>query len=244
MSILYFSIIDKEKDSILGSYIPLEINNSSLKDSIESKIRELMTKIKIENGLEKNIINFQTLPDKKIDIFYILTNKNILYIAFVEVLFIYIDNFKDEAIFELVEEIDSQGGIKKHLDKNGKLSKVGEQNLKFSIEKYQNTFFSKNDVGNSSLIEEPKNNKIQVINEQIKSVQNDMKNNVKNMMGNINDINEIENKSVVIKDSSFKFRSDSLALEKKMKRKAWKNRIILIAIVVIVLALFIYFMSR
>ena len=242
MSILYFSIIDKEKDNILGSYIPLDINNSSLKDSIESKINELMTKIKIENGLEKNIINFQTLSDKKIDIFYILTNKNILYIVFVEVLFIY--NFKDEAIFELVEEIDSQGGIKKHLDTNGKLSKVGEQNLKFSIEKYQNTFFSKNDVGNSSLIEEPKNNKIQVINEQIKSVQNDMKNNVKNMMGNINDINEIENKSVVIKDSSFKFRSDSLALEKKMKRKAWKNRIILIAIVVIDLALFIYFMSR
>ena len=71
-----------------------------------------------------------------------------------------------------------------------------------------------------------------------------MKNNVKNMITNINDINEIENKSVAIKDSSFKFRRDSLALEKKMKKNVWRNRIILIVVVVVVLCLVIYYMVK
>ena len=132
---------------------------------------------------------------------------------------VYLDNFKDESIFELIEEIDNQG-IKSNIDKSGKLNNIGKQNLKFSVEKYQNSFFAEKDFAtNPSLIEEaPKDNKIAVINEQIKGVQNDMKNNVKNMVVNIQDINEMENKSSVIKDASFQFRKDSLALEKKMKK--------------------------
>ena len=172
-------------------------------------------------------------------------NKGILYIVFVEILSIYLDNFKEESIFELIEEIDSQN-IKLNVDNNGKLTNAGKQNLKFSVEKYQNTFYSRNDLpNNASLIEEaPQDNKIAVINEQIKGVSNDMKNNVKNMITNINDINEIENKSVAIKDTSFQFRRDSLALEKKMKRNVWRNRIILIAVVLIILALIVYYMTK
>ena len=71
-----------------------------------------------------------------------------------------------------------------------------------------------------------------------------MKNNVKNMITNINDINEIENKSVAIKDTSFQFRRDSLAIKKKMKRNVWRNRIILIAVVLIILALIVYYMTK
>ena len=113
-------------------------------------------------------------------------NKGILYIVFVEILSIYLENFKDEAIFELIEEIDNQG-IKSNIDKSGKLTNIGKQNLKFAVEKYQNSFFAGNEfASNPSLIEEaPKDNKIAVINDQIKGVQNDMKNNVKNMITNI-----------------------------------------------------------
>ena len=118
-----------------------------------------------------------------------------------------------------------------------------KQNLKFAVEKYQNSYLAEKEMAtNPSLIEEaPKNNKIAVINEQIKGVQNDMKNNVKNMITNIQDINEIENKSVAIKDTSFQFRKDSLALEKKMRRNALRNKIILTIVVILILALFIYF---
>ena len=201
-----------------------------------------MNKINPENGPEKNRINFQTSSEKIINIYYSLLNKGILYIVFVEILSIYLDNFQDESIFELMEEIDSQGIIS-NTDKNGKLNNIGKQNLKFAVEKYQNSFFEgKELVSNPSLIEEaPKDNKIAVINEQIKGVQNDMKNNVKNIITNIQDINEMENKSVAIKDASFQFRKDSAALEKKMKKNAFRNKIILTVVVIIILSLFIYF---
>ena len=245
MSILYISIANQNNKTIIGSYNPKEINNSSLKEQMEKKINELINKLKVENGPEKNIVNFQTLSDKKIDIYYSLLNKGILYIVFVEILSIYLEHFKEESIYELIEEIDTQG-IKLNVDSSGKLTNAGKQNLKFTVEKYQDSFFSKNElISNPSLIEEaPPDNKIAVINEQIRGVSNDMKNNVKNMINNINDINEIENKSVAIKDSSFKFRKDSLALEKKMKKNVWRNRIILIVVVVIILILIIYYMTK
>ena len=242
MSIIYLCIANQNNKSIIGSYNPIEMEKSSLKDSIEKKALELINKINPENGPEKNRINFQTSSDKIINIYYNLINKGILYIVFVEIMSVYLDNFKDESIFELIEEIDNQG-IKSNIDKSGKLNTIGKQNLKFSVEKYQNSFFAEKDFAtNPSLIEEaPKDNKIAVINEQIKGVQNDMKNNVKNMVVNIQDINEMENKSSVIKDASFQFRKDSLALEKKMKKNYFRSKIILTIVIVTVLALFIYF---
>jgi hypothetical protein len=242
MSIIYLCIANQNNKSIIGSYNPIEMEKSSLKDSIEKKALELINKINPENGPEKNRINFQTSSDKIINIYYNLINKGILYIVFVEIMSVYLDNFKDESIFELIEEIDNQG-IKSNIDKSGKLNNIGKQNLKFSVEKYQNSFFAEKDFAtNPSLIEEaPKDNKIAVINEQIKGVQNDMKNNVKNIINNMNDINEMENKSVAIKDTSFQFRKDSLALEKKMRKNALRNKILLTVVVIIILAIFIYF---
>ena len=242
MSIIYICIANQNNKSIIGSYNPIEIEKSSLKDSIEKKVNELINKINPENGPEKRNINFQTTSEKIINIYYSLLNKGILYIVFVEIIAIYLDNFKEETIFELIEEIDNQG-IKTNTDKKGQLNNIGKQNLKFAVEKYQNSFFAGNDLAsNPSLIEEaPKDNKIAVINEQIKGVQNDMKKNVKEMITNIHDINEMENKAVAIKDTSFQFRKDSLALEKKMKKNAFRNKIILTIVIIIVLALFIYF---
>ena len=129
MSILYICIANQNKQSIIGSYNPIEINNSSLKDQIETKVNELVSKLKVENGPEKNVINFQKSSEKKIDMFYNLLNKGILYIVFVELYAIYLDNFKEESIFELIEEIDSQN-IKLNVDNNGVLTNIGKQNLK------------------------------------------------------------------------------------------------------------------
>ena len=244
MSILYICIINQNTQSIIGSYNPVEIENSTLKSQMENKVNELKNKIKIENGIEKNVINFQILSDKKINIYYSLLNNGYLYIIFVEILLIYLESFKDESIYELIEQIETQG-IKLNVDSSGKLTNVGRQNLKFSVEKYQNTFFQSNEMG-SSLIEEapPQDNKIAVINEQIRGVSNDMKNNVKNMITNIQDINEIENKSVAIKDTSFQFRRDSMALENKMKKNARRNKIILAIAVILLVIIIIYYMVK
>ena len=242
MSIIYLCISNQNSKSIIGSYNPVEIEKSSIKELIENKTHEIINKVNPENGPEKNTLNFQTSSDKIINIYYSLINKGFLYIVFVEILSIYLENFKDDSIFELIEEIDTKG-IKTSVSSDGKLNKIGVQNLKFTVEKYQNSFFSGTNLNsNPSLIEEaPKDNKIAVINEQIKGVQNDMKNNVKNIINNMNDINEMENKSVAIKDTSFQFRKDSLALEKKMRKNALRNKILLTVVVIIILAIFIYF---
>ena len=242
MSILLLQIINLKTKSEIGTYRPLELNNSSLKDSIEKKSLEIASRIKLENGIEKNVVNFQTLNDKKIDVIYSLTNNGILYIAFVEILYFHLESFKDETIFELFEEIDNQS-IKTNIEKSGKLSMVGQQNLKFAIEKYQNAYFSSSGIHNTSgLIEEapPQKSKINAVNEQINDVKNDMKENVKNMITNVQDINEMEGKSVAIKDSSFQFRRNSLALEKKMKSNVLRNRIILVVSIVIALIILFY----
>ena len=167
MSIIYICISNQKTQKIIGSYNPVEIENSTLKNQMESKAYELISKLKIENGIEKNVVNFKSLSDKKIDLYYSLLNNGFLYIIFVEVFSIYLEAFKEDSIFELIEQIDSQG-IKLNVDKSGKFTSAGKQNLKFVIEKYQNSFFSRNDIErNHSLIEEapPQDNKIAVINE-------------------------------------------------------------------------------
>lgn len=245
MSILYFQIVNLKTKTIIGNYIPQELDNSSLRTSIETKSQDLISRFKLENGIEKNVFNFQTLSDKKIDIIYSITNSGILYLAFVEILSFHLESFNENTIFELFEEIDNQS-IKTNIEKNGKLSNVGQQNLKFSIEKYQSSYFSNSGIhNNSGLIEEaPKDNKIKVVNDRINDVKNDMQQNVKNMITNINDINEMEGKSVAIKDSSFQFRRNSMNLENKMRKNACKNKIILGAVIgVIVLILFWVFIK-
>ena len=42
MSIIYISISDQNKKSVIGTYNPIEIEKSSLKDSIEKKVNELI----------------------------------------------------------------------------------------------------------------------------------------------------------------------------------------------------------
>ena len=242
MSILFLQIFNLKTKTEVGNYQQLELNNSSLKESIKNKSQELTNKLKLENGIEKNVINFQTLSDKKIDIIYSITTGGILYIAFVEILSFHLESFKEESIFELFEEIDNQS-IKTNIEKSGQLSMVGQQNLKFAIEKYQNTYFSNNTIQNTSgLIEEapPQKSKINAVNEQINDVKNDMKENVKNMIANVQDINEMEGKSVAIKDSSFQFRRNSLALEKKMRNSVFRNRIILIISVSLAILILFY----
>ena len=131
--------------------------------------------------------------------------------------------------------------MKKLVDDDGKLSKAGQQNLKIAIENYHNTYH----LGNESLIDEdPQSRKITVINDHINDVKNNMKQNVKNMINNMQDMNEIESKSVSIKDTSFQFQKDSKELENKMRRAALRNKIIIGIVVIAIVGLTIYALMK
>lgn len=236
MSILFFRIINLESKEIIGTYIIPEINNLSLKNEIESKSQELLNQIKTEKRAVKKHINFKNDSNKSIDIYYLSTNNGILYLSFIEITSSNSKSFKENYIYELLENIDSQN-IKKFVGDDGKLTNVGLQNLKMSIENYHNTY----NYGNESLIDDdPQSHKISIINSQINDVKNDMKENVKNMMTNMSDMNEIEGKSVSIKDTSFQFQQDAKNLENKMRRQAFRNKMILFIVIACLLGIIIY----
>ena len=149
-------------------------------------------------------------------------------------------SFKDSNIFEFLENIESQN-LKKLVDDDGKLSKAGQQNLKIAVENYHNTYHLGNESHNDDDLQ---SHKISVINNHINDVKNDMKENVKNMMTNMQDMNEIEGKSVSIKDSSFQFQKDSKDLENKMRRAALRNKIIIGIVIVAIAGIAIYSLMK
>ena len=239
MSILFLQIVDLEDKEIVGTYENNVLNNSSLKNEIESKSKELISQIKSESISVKKNINFKKEENEAIDIYYLSTN-NILYLSFIEIKSSNSKSFKDNYIYELLENLESQN-VKKFVGDDGKLSNVGLQNLKISIDNYHNTY----NYGNESLIDDnPQSQKISDINSQINDVKNDMKENVKNMITNMQDMNEIEGKAVNIKDSSFQFQKDSKNLENKMRRINYRNGILLLFVICALWCVILYILIK
>jgi hypothetical protein len=240
MSIVYLQIVDVDLKETLGIYENTELQDQKLKKEIESKCKELISQIKTEISTVKKHLNFKNLDNKTIDIYYLSTNNGTLYLTFLELNDQTSKSFKDNYIYEFLENIESQN-LKKLVDDDGKLSKAGHQNLKIAIENYHNTYH----LGNETLIDDdPQSHKISIINDHINDVKNNMKQNVKNMINNMQDMNEIEGKSVSIKDTSFQFQKDSRELEKKMRRAALRNKIIIGVVIIAIAGLAIYALMK
>ena len=240
MSIAYLQIVDVDSKETIGIYEHVDLKDQKLKKEIESKCTELISQIKTEISSSKKHLNFKNLDNKTIEIYYLSTNNGTLYLTFLELNEKSSKSFQDNYIYEFLENIESQN-LKKLVDDDGKLSKAGQQNLKIAIENYHNTYH----LGNESLIDEdPQSRKITVINDHINDVKNNMKQNVKNMINNMQDMNEIESKSVSIKDTSFQFQKDSKELENKMRRAALRNKIIIGIVVIAIVGLTIYALMK
>lgn len=233
MSILFLQIANLESKFIIGTYYPQDVQNSSLREEMTKKSNELINSITPDNETKKRGIDFKTVKDKAIKIFYYSTNTAIIYISFIEIAILDLPKFEENNIYELFMNLENQN-IKKLVDDTGKLTNVGMQNLKFSIEKYQQMNDSMDDA---------QTQKISLINDHINDVKNDMKENVKNIMTNMQDMNEIEGKSVSIKDSSLRFRQDAKGLENKMKRNLIRN-IILFIVLAIIIGIIIYYFIK
>ena len=241
MSILYLQIINVESQKILGAYENPQLINSSLKKELEDKSNELIPTIQTVNRSIKNHLNFQNDSKRSIEIYYLSTNSGTLYLSFIEINSENSKTFKDNYVYELLENIDSQN-IKKFINEDDKLTNVGLQNLRMSIDNYHNIY--NNDIGETMVDDDPQSSKISIINNQINDVKNDMKENVKHMITNINDMNDIEGKSVNIKDTSFQFQRDSKNLENKMKKTALRNKLRLVFSFTVLLGIIIYILLK
>jgi len=238
-SIIYFMLGYYLKHKEIGNYInESNIDNKSQIDlneiiSISRKIFEKIDEQNIKNKKGKEVL-------QKYDIYYIVANSDIFYLAVLN------KNFEgdEDEIFELFEDIEYQG-IKKLTDKNGELSKIGKQNLKFCIEQSnRHKIIDNNSILNFFRMnndKEQNTNTISLLSTQINDIQNDVKDGMKKLLTNVDDMDNLDKKSEKIKDSSIEFHNDTKILHKRMRCRRISILICLILTIVIIILSIIFF---
>lgn len=221
LGLYYFMIGDFQSHKEIGSLTDNSINSLDIKDhnTVLSNSKEIFnssSEDKIKN--KKNLIQIE-----KFKMLFTLKNNGTFYLACI------IINEKDEKnieekkqklIFDLIDDVDNQN-IRKLVNKNGELTNVGKQNLRFTIDKKERELNEEKGDFTSELFErsnsDPSINKISFLNTQINDIQKDVKLSVKSMLNNVNDMQEIDRKSEQIKDTSYKFKQDAANLERKLR---------------------------
>lgn len=260
-TIYYFLIGNLKAKKEIGTFIDNSDSTNDINDfnDIVNKSKEILHSnnlLSISNKKNKIELNNHNL-------YYTITNNDTFYLAAVRKNSLYCK--QENLIFELMEDIEHQG-IKKLVDRNGDLTNVGRQNLKFSIEKYhesnkkrlldnvkkhkKNNFFSKSNENNainenntnlSILSDDSQGNKISIVNNSINELTNEMKVNVQNMINNVTEMNVLENKSDKIKNLSNEFKNNSNNLKRRIRFNNIKFKFLFIVIIIIILIIvFIY----
>jgi hypothetical protein len=144
--------------------------------------------------------------------FFTITPTNTFYLILVE------NEYPERQVFQLIEEFQKEN-IHLLTDEKGELSKLGKQSLKNLIENYQ-----KNG-----------NNKIANVNNDIEDIKIEMNQNIKKIVNNLEDAEELKKKSDKIKDSSRDFNKKAGDLKRATCWQNCKWNIILAIIVIGVL---------
>ena len=123
------------------------------------------------------------------------------------------------------------------------MTHVGLQNLKFCIEIYQenNRKISINKKEDDNYYKKKDMSKIALLNNEIKDIHTNVKETVKNMITNVNDIHDLDDKSSKIKVSSYQFEKDSEILEKTINSRKLIRQLIIYCIFAFIL-IFILFL--
>ena len=154
-------------------------------------------------------------------------------------------------VYELFEDVENRG-IKKLVDKNGELSLVGKQNLKFCIEQDQeaNRKIDNNKINSSSLTDyfrgkkEKDTSKLSLLSNELNDIQNNVKESMKNIINNVSEMQDLDDKSEKIKDVSFKFQKDSSMLERKVRYRKYLHRAMIICILIIIVIIILYLIFK
>ena len=221
LNLYYFMIGDFQTHKEIGTIIDNSIESLDIKDHniVLSTAKDIFN-----NSSEDKIKNKKNLTQiEKFKIFFTLKNNGTFYLACI--LFNNkeennIEEKKQKLIFDLIDDVDNQN-IRKLVNKNGELTNVGKQNLRFTIDKKERELSEEKGDFVSDLFErsnsDPGINKISFLNTQINDIQKDVKLSVRSILNNVNDMREIDTKSEQIKDTSYKFKQDAADLEKKLR---------------------------
>lgn len=163
-------------------------------------------------------------PDKKFDernkitskgsnYFFILIAPNLFFLILTEA------DYPERLVFQMIDTINQDHiPLMVNNDKN-ELNPQGRQALKQIVDKFQ----------------DPKNmSKISEINSEVEGLKVDMKNNINNMVKNVEDVRELEEKSNALKNTASDYKQNAKDLERVTW---WKNVKLMIIIIVIIIAL-------
>jgi hypothetical protein len=231
---------DYLKHKEIGTYVDTNIDNNDFKIII-SKVDDIFYKItENQSKKKKNKIELE-----KFLIFYTFANVNIFYLAVVLKGSLY--SQQENLVYELFEDVENRG-IKKLVNESGELTLVGKQNLKFCIELDQETNRKNNEKNSDDNYISKKNEKdmakFSLINNELNDIQDNVKESMKNILTNVNDMQDLDDKSAKIKDISEQFQKDSYMLEKKLRKRKCIHRMLLICLVLIILGVIIYFIFK
>ena len=237
--ICYFMIGNINTHQEIGNYLNKDLKDNNFEnvkftcDDIFRNSSDAIT----NNRKNKIILDYYI-------IFSTLKNSGTFYLAVVYKNSLY--EKEEHLIFELFEDIDHQG-IKKLVNSRGILTQVGMLNLKFSLELYQENNrknINKNNYNENDIGKYKDSSKIALLNNEIKDIHSNVKETVKNMINNVNDIQELDDKSEKIKDSSFQYKKDLALLEQQMKYKKFFRKFFIYSVICIIFLIILYFIFK
>ena len=238
--ICYFMIGNYNTHQEIGHYINKELNDNNF-ENVKFTCDDLFRRCSeaISNNRKNKIFLDYYI------IFYTLKNSGTFYLAVVYKNSLY--ECEEHLIFELFEDIDHQG-IKKLVNENGILTQVGMMNLKFSIELNQENnrknINKKNFNIDNDYIKNKDTSKISLLNNEIKDIHLNVKETVQNIIHNVNDMQDLDEKSEKIKDTSFQFKRNLAILEQQMKYKKFFRKFFIYSVICIIFLIVLYFIFR
>ena len=212
--IKYFLIGDIESSRIITEYSTNLISPKEKKNA--SQIFKRLCKSKERRYEENNII---TAKENKY--YFSIFQPGISFITYA------LDSYPQSLIFEMFEDIRRNNILSMINEETKELNPKGRQNLKMIIEKYQ---------------EKEKLKKFEEIQKDIDDVKIEIKNNINKMVDNIEDLDQIEDKSRQLKEESKEYMDNSI----KIKNISWwqnvKFRIIALSVLVIVAIIILWYL--
>ena len=241
-SVYYFMMGNYQTHKEIGSFLDNNMDNSNFEN-----IKFTCDEIFKNSSEEKSKTKKNKVEKEKYIIFYTFTNSDIFYLAVIAKNSLYSQN--ENLVYELFEDVENRG-IKKLVGKNGVLTNVGKQNLKFIIEQDQEANRKPKDNKNSSIADyfrgskEKDTSKLSLLSNEITNIQENVKESVKNIINNVTEMQDLDDKSAKIKDVSFQFQKDSSMLERKVRFRKILHRAMIICVVTMIIIMIFYFIFK
>ena len=211
MSIKYILIGNPEDCEEIGHY-----PERGAPRNIAKEANQIFKKLS-ESGIKTKDLRNKVDNRGKGYYYFTINSSNIFYLIFGD------NDLREREAFELIDYLQKENIPSLVDSKTGKLNLQGRQQLKSLVEDFVNT----------------KSNKIQGIQNEVDQVKDVMKNYIKKMYTNVEDVEGMEKKAIELKQGAQDYNSSAT----KLKRATWWHNckwcIILIAVIILLIIIII-----